>query len=138
MSRKAYGRKRDILWSVWSEARKQREEEAEARWKALNVQPGKCYALCAHQDVFDELVLVGQYSNAEGAFITKKIIKDRRRGLLRRGGYLGPLTLREYPYIVEFDPQRFYTLDKQLAMLNVQLNAYQGIVIQAIEQGQFT
>lgn len=141
MSRKNYNRQRRFQY--WSDIPKDAEEQ-KARFRALDIQPGRCYALCKQADIINALVLVEKkgprnpnYPNEEDWYTAKVITKEGNGTFSRNSASLGWQVIREFKHIVEFDVKRFLTLDKQLAMINVQLNAYQGIITKSIKEGHY-
>lgn len=100
-------------------------EYFQSEWRRLDPQPGECFALFNNRGSLRSLILCekpvpGQKREA----IPCKTIYLIAHGFQRYTNMFDVYDLETYPYIVQIDPHRFHVLDKQIALLNVQLNAY--------------
>ena len=95
--------------------------------RELDPQPGECFALFRAKDNFRGFILVEKpVPGWTDVSYQCKAISITRNGFIRDTGYFDHHDLEHYSDIVQIDPHRFHVLDKQIAMMNVQLNCYKA------------
>ena len=102
-------------------------EYFQAEWRKLDPQPGECFALFRSKDNFRGIILI---EKAVPGWIRVsyqcKAIIITRKGFERGSFSFDEQDLESYSDIVQIDPHRFHVLEKQIAMMNVQLNCYKA------------
>lgn len=102
-------------------------EYFQAEWRKLDPQPGECFALFRSKDNFRGIILI---EKAVSGWIRVpyqcKAIIITRKGFERGSFSFDEQDLESYSDIVQIDPHRFHVLEKQIAMMNVQLNCYKA------------
>lgn len=112
-------------------------------FRDLDPQVGECFALFSKPDKLEAICRVTKRYCATTHFVSgyAKIppeqghdvvditvdfeqIRILKKGFERDVGILDCCRLSDYSNILQIDPRRFDVLDKQVAMLNSQLNAY--------------
>ncbi len=95
--------------------------------RKLDPQPGECFALFPGEDDLHAIILIEKsVPGCTDVSFQYKAILINLQGFQRWTGYLDYLDLVFYSDIVQIDPHRFHVLDKQIAMMNVQLNCYKA------------
>lgn len=97
----------------------------QVEFRKLDPKPGECFALFQSKDQFRGFILIEKpVPGWTDVSFQCRVISITRNGFIRETGNFDKHDLEYYSDIVQVDPHRFYVLDKQIAMLNVQLNAY--------------
>ena len=96
--------------------------------RELDPKPGECFALFLSKDNFRGIILIEKpvVSGWTDVSFQYRAISINRQGFQRLTGYLDFHDMKSYSDIVQIDPHRFHVLDKQIAMMNVQLNCYKA------------
>lgn len=95
--------------------------------RELDPQPGECFAVFRAKDNLRAIILIEKpVPGLTDVSFQYKAILINLQGFQRWTGYLDYLDLVFYSDIVQIDPHRFHVLDKQIAMMNVQLNCYKA------------
>lgn len=95
--------------------------------RKLDPKPGECFALFRAKDNLRGLILIEKpVPGLTDVSYQCKVISITRKGFIRETGYFNKRGLEFCSDIVQIDPHRFHVLDKQIAMMNVQLNCYKA------------
>ena len=100
-------------------------EYFQREWKKLDPQPGECFALFKNRKCLKAVILAEKLvPGFNYVHVQCKMISLEPHGFQRYTGTFDVCDLESYSDIVQIAPRRFHVLDKQIAMLNVQINAY--------------
>lgn len=95
--------------------------------RELDPKPGECFALFRSKDNLRAIILIEKpVPGWTDVSFQYKAISINRQGFQRLTGYLDQYDMEYYSDIVQIAPHRFHVLDKQIAMMNVQLNCYKA------------
>ena len=95
--------------------------------RELDPQPGECFALFRAKDNLRAIILIEKpVPGWTDVSFQYKAISITRNGFIRETGHLDHHDMKYFSDIVQIDPHRFHVLDKQIAMMNVQLNCYKA------------
>lgn len=108
------------------------------RLEKLDMQIGECFvAFDRDHNICAMWVVIEKKKGIGGEFVYGvRSIKVMNRGFSRIDKYITPdgVLLEAYTHIVQVDRKRFDTLDKAIALINSQINAYQGEFKNLIEE----
>lgn len=94
--------------------------------KELDMQPGECYMAFNRNHNLSAIWLV---IKKEKDIYQVKLVKVQNRGFQRVDWYVTPnnIAVERYIDILQVDRRKFDTLDKQIGMINSQINAYEKL-----------
>lgn len=96
----------------------------------LDMQIGECFVAFDRDHLIRAMWVVNEKEKGiDGEIVLGvRAIKVKIRGFYRIDRHITPdgLACEEYTHIVQVDRKRFDTLDKAIALINSQINAYQG------------
>ena len=93
--------------------------------RELDPKPGECFALFRAKDNLRAIILIEKpVPGWTDVSFQYKAISINRQGFQRLTGYLDHYDMEYYSDIIQIDRHRFDVLDKQIAMMNVQINSY--------------
>ena len=94
-------------------------------FRKLDPKPGECFALFRSKDNLRGFILVEKLVPGWTRVLCEcKAIIIARKGFERATFSFDDNDLEYYSDIIQIEPHRFHVLDKQIAMMNVQLNSY--------------
>lgn len=95
--------------------------------RKLDPKPGECFALFQSKDNLRRFILIEKLVPGWPEYSFQcKAISITRHWFMRTTSSFDRRDLEYYSDIVQIDPHRFHVLDKQIAMMNVQLNCYKA------------
>ena len=96
-------------------------------FRKLDPKPGECFALFRSKDNLRGFILVEKSVPGRTDVVCQcKAIFIDKKGFQRTTFYFDHYDLEYFSDILQIDPRRFNILDKQIAMMNVQLNSYKA------------